>query len=209
MTKENYFSPKMVNKTESELREYIENKSQFQEAAVLAAIWELEKRGQGGDDTQTAEKQIEEIKVKKQEQVETIKKENNYTDDPNAPRLFPKWSIWVFSVLFAPIFGGVLMVMNFNETKQKKDIGLVLGFSIIFSAIVIYLVNFIRETMDTTYNLTYLLNLVGALVLDQYFWNVRLGKDLKYRKRPVLIAFIIGAAIAGLMIWAAITSGEI
>ncbi len=101
MTKENYFSPKMVNKTESELREYIENKSQFQEAAVLAAIWELEKRGQGGDDTQTAEKQIEEIKVNKQEQVETIKKENNYTDDPNAPRLFPKWSIWVFSVLFA------------------------------------------------------------------------------------------------------------
>jgi hypothetical protein len=208
MNKENYFSPKMTTKTDAQLREYVENQSQFQEAAVLAAIWELDKRGKSGQDTQIAEKQIEEKNIKKQEQIKTIDKEKNYTNDPNAPRLFPKWSIWLFSILFAPIFGGVLMAMNFYETKQKKDIGLVLGFSIIFTAVVIYLVNEIRQTTGTSYNITLFLNSIGGLVLDQYFWNIRIGKNLKYRKRSLLIAFIISTVILGFMIWAAITSGE-
>lgn len=208
MTKDNYFSSKMVNKSDSELHEYIVNKSQFQEEAVLAAILELEKRGKAGDDAKSAYKEIEKKREQKLEQVEQIKKENNYTDDPNAPRLFPKWSIWVFSVLFAPIFGGFLMVMNFKETKQKKLIGFVLGFSIVFTVIVLITVTKVREMTDTSFNLTYLMNLVGGLILDQYFWNVKLGKDLKYRKRPVWIVFIISAAIVGLMIWASISSGQ-
>lgn len=208
MTKENYFSSKMVNKSDSELQEYIDNKSQFQEEAVSAAIWELEKRGKVGVDAQSVNVQIEIKREQKLEQEEQIKKEINYTDDPNAPRLFPKWSIWFFSVLFAPIFGGFLMAMNFKETKQKKLIGMVLGFSIVFTAIVIITVTKVREMNNTSYNLTYLMNLVGGLILDQYFWNVKLGKDLKYRKRPVWIALIISAAIAGLMIWASISSGQ-
>ncbi len=43
--KENYFSKKMIDKSESDLRYYIENKEQFQEEAIQAAQWELEKRG--------------------------------------------------------------------------------------------------------------------------------------------------------------------
>ena len=43
--KENYFSKKMIDKSETDLISYIENKSQFQKEAVLAAQWELEKRG--------------------------------------------------------------------------------------------------------------------------------------------------------------------
>lgn len=43
--KENYFSKKMIDKSESDLRYYIENKVQFQEEAIQAAQWELENRG--------------------------------------------------------------------------------------------------------------------------------------------------------------------
>lgn len=43
--KENYFSKKMSEKSDSALKSFIKNKDQFQKEAVLAAQWELEKRG--------------------------------------------------------------------------------------------------------------------------------------------------------------------
>lgn len=66
MSKENYFSPKLRNKSDSEVQYYIDNKDQFQAEAVQAAIWELERRGKQSEES---EKVQEEINVKKQAQV--------------------------------------------------------------------------------------------------------------------------------------------
>lgn len=67
MNKENYFSPKLKNKSDSEVQYYIDNKGQFQAEAVQAAIWELERRGKHSEES---EKVQEEINDKKQAQVE-------------------------------------------------------------------------------------------------------------------------------------------
>lgn len=67
MSKENYFSPKLRNKSDSEVQYYIDNKEQFQAEAVQAAIWELERRGK---QSEKSDKVQEEINVKKQAQVE-------------------------------------------------------------------------------------------------------------------------------------------
>ena len=42
MTNTNFYSPKMLRKSVVELQKYIDNKTDYQEDAVLAAIWELE-----------------------------------------------------------------------------------------------------------------------------------------------------------------------
>lgn len=71
MTKENYFSPKLRNKTDADVQYYIDNKEQFQAEAVQAAIWELERRGK---ESEQSEKVQEEINSKKQAKIE--EKEN-------------------------------------------------------------------------------------------------------------------------------------
>ena len=43
--KENHFSEKMTGKSDEDLKYYIENKGLFQDELILAAQWELEKRG--------------------------------------------------------------------------------------------------------------------------------------------------------------------
>ena len=49
MDKTNYFSSTLKDKTDSELKNYIENRDDFQVEAVQAAIWELERRGVEND----------------------------------------------------------------------------------------------------------------------------------------------------------------
>ncbi len=60
---ENRFSPKLKDKSSEELRLYINNKSDYQEEAIQAAIWELEKRQGITKDTEDAKSHI-----KKQEE---------------------------------------------------------------------------------------------------------------------------------------------
>jgi len=47
MTKENYYSSRMAGISDSELQDYIDNNTLYDEEAILAAIWELEKRNLG------------------------------------------------------------------------------------------------------------------------------------------------------------------
>lgn len=76
--KENYFSKKMIDKSESDLRYYIDNKKQFQEEAVQAAKWELEKRGLIGNKLKT---EIEVIKVEEPKIEETPKIKANIDNE--------------------------------------------------------------------------------------------------------------------------------
>lgn len=66
MSKENYFSPRLRNKSDSEVQYYIDNKEQFQVEAVQAAIWELERRGKQSEESTKVQKEIND---KKQAQV--------------------------------------------------------------------------------------------------------------------------------------------
>lgn len=58
MKKENYFSKKLKNKSDFELRQYIENKEDYQKEAVQAAIWELESRGEKSEEASKIEEEI-------------------------------------------------------------------------------------------------------------------------------------------------------
>ena len=192
----------MAEKSDSDLQYVLDNQEDYQQAAVEAAASELERRGATD---------IEVIEVPKpskasfNETFEVKKKKSNYTDDPNAPELYPKWSIWVMSGLFSPLFGGIMMAMNFNRTGDKKQIPIVIGFSILFLFLVVTIVEYAQEHTTISSNLTNLLNLGGAAVLDFYFWNSFIGKEFKYRKRSPLIPIIIGVVISGLYIWLLLT----
>jgi len=206
MTKENYFSKKMVNKTDNDLQDIIDNKSQFQEDAVLAAIWELEKRHKVGDDIKNVESQIIKKRKDENERIEKVKKDSNITDDPEAPLLFHPKYILIYGALFSVFAGGILMAMNFSRLGKNKFAWLTVFTALAYSVIQIITFNQIEISSSA---LTIPINYLGIYLLEILFWKKQVSNDLKYRKRSIWISLIIGIVITGLLIYLMIIGGGV
>ncbi len=58
MNKENAFSHKLKDKTDDEVKSFIDNREKYTSLAVEAAIWELERRGVQYDAAEKIQKEI-------------------------------------------------------------------------------------------------------------------------------------------------------
>lgn len=191
----NKFVEKFQDKTDSELQNIISDKKSYVEEARLASIQILKERNGNSLELETAEKELREEKekkvaIQKQNEEDQIKK-NYLTDDPNAPELHSKRVITVFSAIFSTIFGAVLLMYNMKQTKNEKGRIQVLIFGILYTILIILIVN----ALKTSFNISIILNLIGAYILNEYFWNKFIGKEFLYRKRswvkPAIISVII------------------
>jgi hypothetical protein len=126
---------------------------------------------------------------------------NNMETEPNAaltgatqetlPKIYSRKAIFGFSLLFAPIFGGVLLRQNLVDSNRKKEGNIVLLASIIFTFLTIFIVN-MMATRNTSF--TFLLNLVGGGILSEYFFKKYFPKeDYEYKKiwKPLLISILV------------------
>ena len=114
----------------------------------------------------------------------------NVTEDESAPEYYSQRLIYVFSILFSPLFGAILLAINLKRSN-KKGIVPVIAFGIGFTA----LSGFIIEGLGDTSGLGSLVfGLIGSLILLNYFWDVYLG-DTKYRARsakgPIIVAIVL------------------
>lgn len=193
MNKENHFSKIMVDKSINELNEYIDKKSTFQEDAVLAAMWELERSGISDEKFSNIEVEIEVKKEKQKEQTDIFKPDKNITDDPNAPLLYNPRFILVFGALFSVFAGGILYAINFSRLNQKKNALLVILTSLAYSILQVTILILIETG---TSMLTLPVSLLGVYLIDTLFWKKYTADNLKYRKQSVWVALIIA-----LLIW--------
>lgn len=204
---ENEFSNEMKSKSSEDLKEIAVNFWQYRGALVAAAKNELYTRGieLSDNEKQTIE---EEKNRRKQDAIENTKQNKsnnpfisnlklNIVTDTNAPQLYSRQVIYIFSILFSLLFGGILLVINLNIVKNKKGLLLTLLFSILYAVLMIVGLNYID---NKTSFLTYGLNAVGAIILDTYFWKKYIGVDFKYRTKPFWIPLIIGIVITILLI---------
>ena len=107
------------------------------------------------------------------------------------PELYSKRVIYIFSVIFSTIFGTVLLMSNLKQVKDNKARWEVLAFGVIFtvgSAITL-------TTVELQTNLGIPLNILGAVILNEFFWNRSLGKDAEFEKKswhkPAIISALI------------------
>lgn len=186
--KENFFSPKMALKSDEELKAIINNKQDYQKEALMAAMWELEKRGKG----EATEPIKAEIWQKAQLEEKQYRQENNYTDDPNAPELYPKWSIWFLGIFFAPVFAGIMLAMNLQRLEKRKYL---------FLSIALGIVPFIilASLPVQSKGFTYLINGAATITMVEVIWNREIG-ELKYRKRSAFIPILISILITVLIV---------
>ncbi len=110
----------------------------------------------------------------------------------NKLKIYSKKAIWGFSIFFTSIFGGVLLFHNLKDIGKSKEANLILIFSIFFTVISIYIVN-IPEKPKT--GLNYLCNMVGGLILTEYFFKKYFPAPDDYDKKKIWKPLIISILI--------------
>lgn len=190
----NYYNwPEIVsNNTNLELANIIRDSTYEPEEKVTATLIELKKR-------------VIEATVYS-EIIESIKSKEPKLDE-NLPTLYSDRVIYIFSILFSVIFGGILFARNLKEVDKKNGIYPVIIFSVLYTALSIYILNLINAGTPGTF----VLGAIGALVINNVFWNKYIGKEVLYHKKsykkPLIIALAIFLPITALVVWATILTG--
>lgn len=192
---ESRFLKKYESKSDNELKRIINDKETYLEQARIAAIEILKKRQGLTETLKNAENEIKENQIDRTKQEiksqPPFKKATYITDDPSAPKLYTKKLIYIFSVIFSPLFGSILMMRNFKETGHNIAKFQVLAFGILYTSVIAWGL----LSLETKYNLSFGFNIIGAGILSEFFWNKKLGKEIKHRKRSWIIPTIIGVII--------------
>ena len=176
----------MSKKETAELAEVIRNKNSELEEKVNAALNELKIRG------------IETENYK--EIIKTTKKAVQEPDE-NSPTLYSDKVILTFSILFSVIFGGILLAINLKKVDKKKGIMPVIIFSVLYTALSIYILNLVNSGSSGTL----ITGAIGALILNELFWKKYIGKGIVYHRKsfvkPLIIALIIFIPYTILVFW--------
>jgi len=204
MNKENLYSESVRTLSDDELKQYIEDPDTYQEGAVIAAIWELEKRGftnakseklldklSEGFEKENQKTPTEPIKKEAVENPEKIEIDKE-VPEKDLPRLFTRNIIMIYSILFSTFVGSILMAINLNRLKKERDALYVLLFGVGFSYLVNYLMSKLNMSMTV---LPVLINVIGALLIDNLFWKKHIGLEMKFQKQPIKGLLIITASI--------------
>lgn len=129
-------------------------------------------------------------------------KENNTQAEDRQeilPELYSKRLILIFALLFSGIFASFLLRSNLRNTGQKKEGNM----AVIFIFLMMLLFAAAIEAFSLPPNLTFIGNVIGAAILNEYFWNKYLGRDFEYERKswgkPVMIALLISLPLMFLL----------
>jgi len=106
-------------------------------------------------------------------------------------KIYSKRAIRAFSILFSPIFGGILLMQNLRDIGNRKAANQVLFFSIAVTLLAAAVIT----QVETVSSYSFLINLPGAFVLSEYFFTRDFPEPDNYQKKkiwkPLLISIVI------------------
>jgi hypothetical protein len=191
----NPFQELMTGKSDEQLKNYLINSEKYTEEAVTAAVQELRNRGK-----EFSEEELNEIKqkievIRKKEDDEVAKTSTsswtkNVVTDPEAPALFSQRAIWGFSIIFAVVFGAVLLSSNLKDKGNARWV--VLAFGVLYTGLTIFVLSFVK---GPSAGFSIGINATGAWIMNQFFWHKYVGQQTKYRAKPIWVPLIISIII--------------
>lgn len=116
------YAAKMALKPDAALREYVTGYAQYREAAVLAALDELRRRGQPAPEESALRPALEAAVQAQAEAAKVAQLSASATlerDDANLPALYTPVAIMLFSVMFSVVAGAVLLALNLRQLKRQ------------------------------------------------------------------------------------------
>lgn len=199
------YAEKMSRKKLPELLLYVRNRAEYQEEAVLAALDELERRGEAQPEATALRAELMPVveQQRQQQQVREREKVQAATapapTEPEAvdgPALYSPGTIVLFSMLpmSMMIGGGVLLGMNlFRLGRKRALLGLVL-FIIVYLLVVSNVLAWAMLQGLNPYVAIVLFNVPAVLAYLLWFWP-RYVRTTTYRSRslipPIVICFLV------------------
>ena len=192
----NSFIHKMSKKSNLELERIIQERSNYTDEALQAVIWELENRKIIKKDEikleETAQHQEQDVQIS-----EKVNENNESTfQEFELPILYSKKAIQGFTIFFSPLFGAALLMSNLKAVNKNKARLQVLVFGIGYTLLSVVALNYLPKT----FFITLIFNLIGYVVLTEFFWNTNLGKDVQHTKKQIKKPLIISVLIVTLLV---------
>lgn len=119
-----------------------------------------------------------------------IEQEDN--SEENLPELYSKTLILMFAILFSTIFAAALLIANLRTMGKNKPALLVGLFAFIF----VVATAVVMQVYSLSPSLTLIANVIGAAILNEYFWNKYIGSELPFKKKSWVKPALISIAIA-------------
>jgi hypothetical protein len=186
-------------KTDYQLKYYLEHVDKHTSEGVRTALAELKSRNV--ELPEDIDEQIEEkIRLKESAQYDSLKGWNkNIIKDIDAPEYYSQTAIYAFSILFSVLFGSVMMAINLKNAGKRWGTPILFGLLFTFGQI-----NLAQFITHPSMGVSLIINAVGVTIMYQLFWNKGIGKDTKYRAKPIWVPLIIGIILMVPLIYFAI-----
>jgi len=208
---ESNFNSPLSNKFESELLERIENRQKYMPETVQAAIAELQHRGHvfTEEELDIYNKDIQaKLKnaalEKKAGGIFSTEYNYNIVEDPDAPLLYSRRAVYLFSLFGGALFGSILLAINSRKIEgAKRGTIWILLFGVVFATLQVI----IGENTNSGSSFSIVCGIAAALSIDYFFWRPFIGNATFYRARPIWVPLTILIVLGGLLVWSAIYNG--
>jgi hypothetical protein len=170
------YAAKMALKPDAALREYVVGHAQYREAAVLAALDELRRRGQPAPEDAILRPTLE---LAVQQQAAAAKEVREATPEAAAeedlPTLYSPASIVVISAIVSVLAGGVLLAINLYRVKRSNAILGLVSFVLLYLVGEAFLLRLLVAQHLFTPLMAFLLDLPLILAYIWWFWPRYVG----------------------------------
>lgn len=108
------------------------------------------------------------------------------------PELYSKGLILIFAILFSTIFAAALLMINLKILGKIKEAGWVLLFAIFY----VIATAIVMQVFSLSPSMTIIANVIGAAILNEFFWNKYIGSDFDFEKKSWIKPTLISVGIA-------------
>jgi hypothetical protein len=111
------------------------------------------------------------------------------------PKLFSPYAIYLFAGFFTNIYGSVLMYINLKTLNKSKEGKKILLLGVLYTIICIIIMGIISWIFEIRHlsSFNILTNIIGILILDQFFYSKHVPE--KYKKRKIGFIFFISLLV--------------
>jgi VIT1/CCC1 family predicted Fe2+/Mn2+ transporter len=199
------YAAKMAGKTDAELRVYVDNRAEYIEQAVLAALTELERRGHAVPDAPQLRQQLEAaarqaaataVVPEAPPWARPAAEEEEEPEEEQGPALYSPGTIAVFSVLFSFFVGGFLLLLNFLRLRRYGGAALLLAVVIVVLSVQAWLPAYAGIRPEAV---VFGVNVLAALLYVYVLWPNFIGAQ-PYQPRSWLMPLFIAFGLSLLML---------
>ena len=118
--------------------------------------------------------------------------EQEDTHKQHLPELYSKTLILMFAILFSTIFAAALLIVNLRNLGKNRP-ALFVG---LFAFAYVIATALVMQAFALSPILTIVANVIGAAILNEFFWNRYIGSEFAFEKKSWLKPTLISIAIA-------------